>query len=154
MPLLTVQTSVVSLVSHLFLSLKGSTLPTAPLQGSSFKSLIILVFFFNLSNLIHSSLNLIWTFSLKIDFAISSNFFFFNTNKKLQHHLTQLSYTSHIELIFSKIHLPVSYLLGKPVRWAAWLCKRLDGSADWDPAGESHTWCRRVMHGKSLTQPT
>lgn len=154
MPLLTVQTSVVSLVSHLFLLLKGSTLPTAPLQGSSFKSLIILVFFFNLYNLIHSSLNQIWTksISLTIDFAIFSNFF--NNNKKLQHHLMQLSYTSHIELIFSKIHLPVSYLLGKPVRWAAWLCKRLDGSADWDPAGESHTWCRRVMHGESLTQPT
>lgn len=32
--------------------------------------------------------------------------------------------------------MSVSYLLGKPVRWASWLCKRFDSSADWDPTGE------------------
>lgn len=33
--------------------------------------------------------------------------------------------------------MPVSYLLGKPVRWASWLCKRFDSSADWDPTGQN-----------------
>lgn len=41
--------------------------------------------------------------------------------------------------------MSVSYLLGKPVRWASWLCKRFDSSADWDPTGEKwqvtvHYW--------------